>query len=88
VSAPKQRPVITGQTTLAELSAILDAHGINDVVAQCGGGSGRRRWVADLDGYGPERRSATLHEAIHEALRDMRMAQAEELDLTPDEAAS
>ena len=85
MSAPKKRPAITGETTIAELAAIMRDHRVIDVHASW---SGSDRWWVELDDLGPDWHGASLHEAIDEALRVMRMAQADELDLTPEEAAA
>jgi hypothetical protein len=83
-AAPKTRPLISGETTIAELAVILRAHGVIWVEVDCNFG----KWTADFDGTAQSPRLDTLHEALGEALLDLRLADPESFDLTPDEAAS
>jgi hypothetical protein len=88
MSAPKQRPVITGETTLAELAEILRTHEATRFDAGIiGRASSPDRWHAEIESSLGERRP-TLADAMAEALLTYRIDNADELDLTPDEAAS
>jgi hypothetical protein len=80
VTAPKALPPITGETTLGELEGILRAHGVVDVGAEFIGNTS-----VCLDGIDWSN-GADLAEAFAAALRALRIEQADELDLTDEEA--
>ena len=83
MTAPKTMPPITGETTLGELEGILRAHGVRFMEADFAARSGVDVSLDDGIAYQP-----TLAEALFHALRDLRIQQAEELDLTDEEARS
>jgi hypothetical protein len=83
-AAPKTRPLISGETTLAELEAILRAHHVEDVSVCLSYG----QFDAAFDELGNRCCCDHLHDALNDALLGLRITDADELGLTEEEARS
>lgn len=87
MTAPKTRPLISGETTLAELAAVMASHRLTGVdIGIIGLAKRPSQFFVEIEAANAK--APTLWDALNAALRMHRQDEAEWYGLTDEEAAS